>query len=323
MNYASSHGEGIAYRTLTAEQIHDIHSASCRILEEVGVIVHHDEAAELLKKWGAYIDADGRTHIPEAMVKRALHTAPSRITVYNRLGEPVIWLEKSNVHFGAGSDTLIYLDPFTGERRSWTSQDVAAAVRVVDALPQLDFVMSMGMLSDVDIRMINRVQYALMIKNSVKPQVVIAEDASTVADIQEMAAAAVGGKEKLKHRPHFVLYCEPTSPLQLPFESIDKLLFAADIEQDMLKTGFTAFFPQPAAVHLTMTIKRRYQDSPGITLNGSMDELLLGDHHPKIDHLETSISKAHLQYFVANSMNIRTDYTKDYPIVPRQRSGLL
>jgi trimethylamine--corrinoid protein Co-methyltransferase len=170
MNYASSHGEGIAYRTLTAEQIHDIHSASCRILEEVGVIVHHDEAAELLKKWGAYIDADGRTHIPEAMVKRALHTAPSRITVYNRLGEPVIWLEKSNVHFGAGSDTLIYLDPFTGERRSWTSQDVAAAVRVVDALPQLDFVMSMGMLSDVDIRMINRVQYALMIKNSVKPR---------------------------------------------------------------------------------------------------------------------------------------------------------
>ena len=93
MNYASSHGEGIAYRTLTAEQIHDIHSASCRILEEVGVIVHHDEAAELLKKWGAYIDADGRTHIPEAMVKRALHTAPSRITVYNRLSEPVIWLE--------------------------------------------------------------------------------------------------------------------------------------------------------------------------------------------------------------------------------------
>lgn len=111
---------------------------------------------------------------------------------------------------------------------SRTSQDVAAAVRVVDALPQLDFVMSMGMLSDVDIRMINRVQYALMIKNSVKPQVIIAEDASTVADIQEMAAAAVGGKEKLKHRPHFVLYCEPTSPLQLPFESIDKLLFAAE-----------------------------------------------------------------------------------------------
>ncbi|HBI26179.1 MAG TPA: trimethylamine methyltransferase [Peptococcaceae bacterium] len=228
MNYASSHGEGIAYQTLTRDQVHDIHSASCRILEEVGVIVHHEEAAELLKKWGAHVDANNRTHIPEALVKRALQTAPSRITLYNRLGDPAIWLEKSNVHFGAGSDTLVYLDPFTGERRPWTTADVVSAIRVVDALPQLDFVMSMGLLSDVDKRMINRTQYALMIKNSVKPQVVIAEDASTVEDIFEMAAAAVGGKEILRNRPHFVLYLEPTSPLQLPFESVDKLLFAAD-----------------------------------------------------------------------------------------------
>ncbi len=228
MDYASSHGEGIAYRTLTKEQMQDIHSASCRILDEVGVIVHHDEAADLLNKGGAYTDTNGRIHIPEALVKQALHTAPSRITVYNRLGDPVMWLEKSNVHFGAGSDTLIYLDPFTDERRPWTSEDVSAAIRVVDALPQLDFVMSMGLLSDVDTRMINRIQYALMLKNSVKPQVVIAEDAQTVADILDMAAAAVGGKETLKHRPHFVLYLEPTSPLQLPFESVDKLLLAAE-----------------------------------------------------------------------------------------------
>ncbi|NLH27712.1 MAG: trimethylamine methyltransferase [Syntrophomonadaceae bacterium] len=228
MEYASKHGDGIAFRTLTLQQLKDIHSASCRILDEVGVIVHHDEAADLLKRGGAYIDSNGRTHVPEAMIKQALHSAPSRITLYNRLGEPAIWMEKSNVHFGAGSDTLVYLDPFTGERRDWTTEEVANAIRVVDALPQLDFVMSMGLLSDVDKRMINRIQYALMLKNSVKPQVVIAEDAPTVADITEMAAAAVGGREKLKNMPHFVLYCEPTSPLQLPFESVDKLLYAAE-----------------------------------------------------------------------------------------------
>src|SRR5690606_34982830 len=121
MDYASKHGDGIAFRTLTLQQLKDIHSASCRILDEVGVVIHHDEAADLLKKWGAYTDSNGRTHIPEALIKQALHSAPSRITLYNRLGEPVIWMEKSNVHFGAGSDTLVYLDPFTGERRDWTS----------------------------------------------------------------------------------------------------------------------------------------------------------------------------------------------------------
>ncbi len=228
MEYASKHGAGMAFRTLTPEQIREIHSASCRVLEEVGVVVHHDEAADLLKQAGAYTDAGGRIYIPSALVKRALESAPSRITLYNRLGEPALWLEKSNVYFGAGSDTLIYLDPFTGERRPWQSSDVATALRVVDALPNLDFVMSMGLLSDVDRRMINRTQYALMLKNSVKPQVVIAEDRGTVADIFEMAAAATGGTEALKHRPIFALYCEPTSPLQLPFESVDKLLLAAE-----------------------------------------------------------------------------------------------
>lgn len=228
MLYASRHGRGMAFRTLSVKQIQEIHSASCRILNEVGVVVHHDEAAELLKKAGAYTDGSGRTYLPDSLVERAIRTAPSRITVYNRLGLPAMWLEGSNVYFGTGSDTLYYIDPFSGERRPWTRDDVAAAVRVVDALPQIDFVMSMGMPGDVDKRMNNRVQYALMIKNSVKPQVVIAEDSDTLADIIEMAAAAVGGKEKLRHQPIFALYCEPTSPLQLPYESVGKLLLAAE-----------------------------------------------------------------------------------------------
>lgn len=228
MEYASRHGEGIAFRTLTPEQIKAIHSSSCRILNEVGVVVHHDEASGLLKKAGAYAGPDGRVCLPDSLIEWAIRTAPSRVTLYNRLGEPAMFLEGSNAYFGTGSDTLILIDPVTGERRPWTSEDVAAAVKIVDYLPQLDFVMSMGLLSDVDKRMIYRTQYSLMLKNSVKPQVFIAEDRSTVEDIFAMAAAAVGGKEKLKHRPLFALYCEPTSPLQLPFESVDKLLAAAE-----------------------------------------------------------------------------------------------
>ncbi|WP_027366121.1 trimethylamine methyltransferase family protein [Desulfotruncus alcoholivorax] len=228
MRYASKKGAGIAFRTLTAEQIKEIHSASCRILNEVGVIVHHDEAAELLKKAGAYTDAGGRTYLSDALVEWAIRTAPSRVTIYNRLGAPAMFLEDSNAYFGTGSDTLMYIDPAGGERRPWNREDVAAAVRLVDNLPQLDFVMSMGLLSDVDKRMIYREQYALMLKNSVKPQVIIAEDRSTVDDIFAMAAAVAGGKEKLMHQPLFALYTEPTSPLQLPFESVDKLLAAAE-----------------------------------------------------------------------------------------------
>lgn len=228
MTYGCAHGNGLYFRTLTAEQLQKVHLAGCRVLEEAGMVIHHDEAVELLKKAGAAVDSGNRVYFPTFLVEKALQSAPSRVTMYNRKGEPALYLEGSNVYFGTGSDTINYLDPFTGERRGWRKEDVAQAITICDYLPNIDFIMSMGMLSDVERRMINREQYALMVQHSVKPQVVIAEDGDTLADIAEMAAIAVGGEEQLKRKPLFMIYTEPTSPLQHPVESIEKLLLAAE-----------------------------------------------------------------------------------------------
>lgn len=228
MTVGSYHGNGLFFRTLSETQAEQIHSASCQILEETGMIIHHRKAVEMLKEAGAPVEDGNRVYFPTWLVEKALKSAPSRVTMYNRNGKPAMFLEGSKTYFGTGSDTLNYLDPFTGERRDWRKEDVAQAIRVCDYLPQIDFVMSMGLLTDVDKRMINREQYAIMIENTTKPQVVIAEDGDTLRDIVRMAAAVVGGLEKLRQKPLFLSYTEPTSPLQHPQESIDKLLVAAE-----------------------------------------------------------------------------------------------
>lgn len=228
MDYGSAHGNGLYFRTLAAKQLEEIHLASCRILEEVGMIVHHEEAVKFLLDAGAAVEQGNRVYFPSVLIDKALSTAPGRVTMYNRRGEPAMYLEGSHVHFGTGSDTINFLDPVTGERRGWRKEDVAQAVRMCDYLPGIDFVMSMGMLSDVDRRMINREQYALMLEHSVKPQVVIAENGDGLADVAKMAALAVGGEEQLKRKPLFMIYNEPTSPLQQPVESMEKLLLAAE-----------------------------------------------------------------------------------------------
>ena len=107
MRYASKHGAGIAFRTLELTQIEEIHSAALRILSEAGVTVHHEEAVELLKSGGAHVEAGNRVYLPPALVEQALRTAPSKITLYNRLWETALPLEKSHVFFGTGADTLI------------------------------------------------------------------------------------------------------------------------------------------------------------------------------------------------------------------------
>jgi trimethylamine--corrinoid protein Co-methyltransferase len=210
------------------EDLQDLHAGVLEILEDVGCDLHHDGARKLLKDSGAYVSG-GRVYLPSALVERALKTAPSRIMLYNRNGLPAMDLHGRNAYFGTGSDCLYLLDSFTGVRRKFTEKDMIDAVRLADALPNVDFLMSMGLISEAAPALQYQMQYANLLKYSAKPQVVIAGNRECLNDILDLAAAAAGGgKEELERKPRFLLYDEPTSPLVHSFEAIDKLIFSAE-----------------------------------------------------------------------------------------------
>ena len=209
------------------EQLQDVHNGALEILENVGCELYHEEAIGLLKGAGAFVEGR-RVCLSPGLVENALKTAPSRVLVYDRDGEPAMDLSGRNAYFGTGSDCIYLLDSFSGERRVFTEKDMIDAVRLADALPNVDFLMSMGMIDSVRPELQCQRQYANMVKYSKKPQVVIAVDRGCLDDIVELAAAAMpGGREGLKRRPRFVLYTEPTSPLVHSFNAIDKLIYAA------------------------------------------------------------------------------------------------
>ena len=58
-------------------------------------------------------------------------------------------LEDGRSYFGTGSDCVYVTDPDTGERRRSTTADVEGMAALAEKLPNLDFVMSMGLPSDV------------------------------------------------------------------------------------------------------------------------------------------------------------------------------
>lgn len=213
---------------LSEQQMRDIHSAAMDILEDCGTTIHHEKAVALLHKAGARVKDDKRVYIPSGLVEWATHRAPSRVTIYDRNGNPCMYLEDRNVYYGTGSDCPNLLDSFSGERREFLSKDVADAVRLVDALPNIDFTMSMGLAPDISSDQQYQHKYAIMIRNSTKPQVITAADKKTLNDIVNIAAAVVGGREELSRRPIFVLYDEPTSPLVHINEAMDKLMFMAE-----------------------------------------------------------------------------------------------
>lgn len=184
----------------------DIHAAALDILEDCGTVVHHEKSIDLLHRACAYVKDDKHVFIPSGLVESAIRSAPSRVTIYDRNGRPAMFLEGRNVYYGTGSDCPYLLDSLTGERREFLSEDVEDALRLVDALPNIDCTMSNGLAPDFPAELQYQYKYALMIRNSIKPQVITAADKTSLNDIADIAAAVAGGREELSRKPLFALY---------------------------------------------------------------------------------------------------------------------
>jgi len=213
------------YRGLTDEQCRQIHCASLEILERTGTMIHYQPAIDLLKKAGCFVEGN-RARIPAHLVEWALRTAPSRIMIYDRQGKPAMPLGDRISTFGVGSDCLNILDHRTNERRKALFQDVVDGIRVADAMPHIDFLMSMFMPADASIAADIR-QMEVMLNYSTKPICIITYEWEGTAEIIEMLELIAGGAEQLRNRPTAMLYLNPTTAFQHNESALRKLIHAA------------------------------------------------------------------------------------------------
>jgi trimethylamine--corrinoid protein Co-methyltransferase len=212
---------------LDAAQCETIHQTSLEILRRTGVRVHHAEAVALLRDAGCAVTDGNLVRIPPGLVEWALNQAPSTITLCRRgSSAPGVRLTPGESSFGPGSDCPNYLDPDTGARRPFTLADLDACVRLADALPEIGFLMSMGIPRDYTGNAYRR-QYAALIEGSDKPVVFVCNDAADCRAIVAAAAVVAGGMEELRLNPTLLLYSEPTTPLQHSDTATEKLLYMA------------------------------------------------------------------------------------------------
>ncbi len=216
------------YRMFTDAQLDEIHLASMEILRRTGVRVFEAEALALLQDAGCQVKEENLVRFPAAVLENALDHAPSSVTLCGRNGEARMHLEGHRTYFGTGSDLPNTRDLDTGERRLSLLADVVKCVRLVDALPNLDFVMSMALPSDVIPELSDRYSFRAMVENTTKPIVFTAWDETGLADIIDMAETVSGGRDHLALNPFLLAYLEPTSPLQHSEVVVRKMLMMAD-----------------------------------------------------------------------------------------------
>ena len=226
---------GLGLNVFAQKQVDALHQATLEILEKTGVEVQAEEGLVLLREAGAKVEGM-RVRIPAHLVEQALESAPSRIDIYSRSGKHAMCLEDSRIHFGTGSDLPFANDLESGKRRLSLKEDTARAARVADALPNIDFVMSLGLSSDVHPETSNLHQFEAMLLNTEKPIIFTAHSLENMGDILEMAAIAAGGLDKLRDKPFIMLYAEPSSPLRHTREAAEKLLLAAENQIPVIYT---------------------------------------------------------------------------------------
>ncbi|WDP88410.1 MAG: trimethylamine methyltransferase family protein [Desulfobacter sp.] len=128
---------GNRLQPLTREQIHIIHNAAMRILNQTGVAFKLPEAIEIFKAHGFNTDGD-KVYFEESQVLKALETVPREFTIMARNPEKSVRLGGDHFAFGPAWAAPFVIDA-DGTRRNASLGDQENMCRLVQTSEYVDF----------------------------------------------------------------------------------------------------------------------------------------------------------------------------------------
>jgi trimethylamine--corrinoid protein Co-methyltransferase len=165
-----------------------------------------------------------RVRIPATLVEAAVRSAPRDWAIKPRGGDtqPLV-LDAAHSYCGTGSDVLYVCDPDTRERRRARRADVEGMAALCEKLPNIDFVMSMGLPEDAPQAIDDLVQADAMMRGTRKPLLVAPRDGHILERMKEMAALA-------GEAGSFGIYAMPVPPLMFDEDGASKIMACAELD---------------------------------------------------------------------------------------------
>ncbi len=231
-NYAAGGGayEGFSLQVMSEDTLYKIHLDTLDVLEYTGIFVESEAAMAVYEEHGCRVDWDKKiVRIPGSVVEDAIRKAPPKVLLAGRDPKNDVVLEGRRVNFLTFGEGIMVEDPDTKERRPSTKQDIADVAKLVDALDQIDVIEQTLTARDKHekVAMLHNAEATL--SNTTKHQSQGAEDAHQAKIAIAMAAAIVGGVDKLKERPIISGGGCPVSPLTLAKGNTEMLMEYAKV----------------------------------------------------------------------------------------------
>lgn len=215
------------------EVLKKIHRASVRILEEIGIRLHHPAILEMLANKGVRVEGN-TAYFTEKQIKQWVNKAPGRFAVYSRSGDHDMFIGGDNIEYAAGYGTPTIVDP-DGRRRPATLDDYLNFVRLVHQIPY--FNINGGILvqpSDVSAAQSAAVMMYATLTHSDKCIMGIPGSFAEVDHLMKMVALVFDGVDALGEQNRVVTMISTLSPLQIDHGALDSMMVCARYRQPMI-----------------------------------------------------------------------------------------
>jgi trimethylamine--corrinoid protein Co-methyltransferase len=219
---------GFGLHVFSEDELYAIHCATLHVLQHTGIKILSKEAQDIYDGGGAYVERrTNMVKIPGYLVEDAIASAPKTLLLAGRNPKHDIVVEGSKVGFTNFGEGVMIIDPYTKEYRKTTKKDTGDIARVCDALDCVDVHERAVSAQDVPSQVAPLHEVEVNFTNTSKHLFQGCGGVKNLRKIIDMAAAVVGGRDKLRERPIYSCITCPVSPLQLVPESTDVIVECA------------------------------------------------------------------------------------------------
>lgn len=220
---------GAGLNLLSQDDLYEIHLATLETMRETGMGVEADGAMDIFDGGGCIADKKQKlVKFPPHVVEEAIRSAPSTILLAGRSPKDDVVIGGKRVAFTNFGQAIMIIDPFTGERRETTKEDIANVVLVCDALSEVSVIEGKPLVaSDVTPKLEALHAAEASLTNTSKHCVGGPITKELTKLFVEMSAIIAGGKEKARERPIWTAFVCPSSPLGLSQSCSEVIMEAA------------------------------------------------------------------------------------------------
>ena len=230
---------------ITEEDYPRIHEASLKVLEQTGIIFHHQETVDLFKKHGAKVNGN-IVYFSREMVEGALRTAPNTFKFCGRNGSKSLMVgQEQDVVIGANVGPVFVQDTDKGQRRG-KLEDYSNFQKIFQASNVFNVSGSNPIdPSDVDANYQHLYMMYEAIKHTDKPLSGWTIAGNQVQEVFDMIEITMGKKGILQDNVYIASLVDSLSPLAWSSESCETIINFAKNRQVVClapasMTGITA-----------------------------------------------------------------------------------